>query len=376
MLKFGNTFVNFGGSYLSGYKVPTYNVILQQSEGGIIGASPMTGNRNTEVTLSNTPSQNYLFDGYEISGANLYETNKFKFVDSDVTAMAKWTYDWPDPNPLNLPKYTMRVKCYSGTVLSSRNTNRYTLNKVNTINGCNIYDITSKIGSWEGLGGGCSMTYPEDYTIPAGVSDILGVNNSSITSVRNMFAQLSDFDYRIFNSLSSICYFDMSEVVDATLWFYNFDNTILSAIPRFNTSAVTSFSNAFGEADFIFPFTLDCSNCVDLSDLINPSYYYASSFPTLKNTSNVTSWNGTFRGVGSRKSFSSTTIPDYDFSNAVDVTNTFMNNQYLIGGISSTYAKLSALGNQITAHSACFRNCGVSSEQGRAELALIPNDWK
>ena len=112
MLKFGNTYLNFGGSYLSGYKVPTYNVILQQSEGGIIGASPLTGNHNTEVTLSNTPSQDYVFNGYELSGSTLYDTNKFKFVDCDVTAMAKWSYDWPDPNPLNLPTNTMRVKCY------------------------------------------------------------------------------------------------------------------------------------------------------------------------------------------------------------------------------------------------------------------------
>lgn len=378
MLKFGNTYLNYNGTYFSGYKVPTYNVILQQSEGGIIGADPMSGHRNTEVTLSNTPSQNYFFDGYEISGANLYDTNKFKFVDSDVTAMAKWTYDWPDPNPLNLPTNTMRVKCYPGSEISS-NSNQYQLTKIGTENGCSIYDIKTTANNWDSLAAHIKISQ-----IPAtgyvGISDILGVNNSAITSIENMFiGRFGDYWTYGFCELSSICYFDMSNVTNARSWFYACDTYNLSGLPIYNTSAVTSFQGAFIQARVRQPITLDCRSCLDLGWAFNTPENIVTGFPVLKNTYNVTNWAGSFSRFAIDRftlKDNQLVIPDYDFSNATNVSAMFLGNPYVSGGISSTYAKLSALGNQITAHSACFRSCGTSSEQGRAELALIPSDWK
>ena len=376
MLKFGNTYLNFGGSYLSGYKVPTYNVILQQSEGGIIGASPLTGSRNTEVTLSNTPSQDYVFNGYEISGSTLYDTNKFKFVDSDVTAMAKWSYDWPDPNPLNLPTNTMRVKCYSGSEISSR-TNKFQLTKVWTEDGCSIYDIKTTANDWSNLASNIKIS--QSQVGRAGVSDILGVNNSAITSVEYMFIGRTSEPWNYgFCDLSSICYFDMSNVTNAEHWFYANDTYNLSGLPLYNTSAVTSFGGAFVQSRVRQPITLDCRSCTNLGGAFNAPEGVRTGFPDLKNTYNVTNWANAFVGFANTATLknSQLVIPDYDFSNATDVSGMFLNNPYVSGGISSTYAKLSALGNQITAHSACFRNCGTSSEQGRAELALIPSDWK
>lgn len=382
MLKFGNTYLNFGGSYLSGYKVPTYNVILQQSEGGIIGASPLTGNRNTEVTLSNTPSQDYVFNGYELSGANLYDTNKFKFVDSDVTAMAKWSYEWPDPNPLNLPTNTMRVKCYPGSEISS-NSNQYQLTKVGTENGCSIYDIKTTANNWNNLAGHIKISQSPTGYDADGISDILGVNNSAITSVQNMFiGNFTEYWTYAFCNLASICYFDMSNVVNAYEWLAYSDTNFLSSFPIYNTSAVKTFAGAFAQIAYYPNVVLDCTSCSSLKHTFGGGYYFREDegfkFPTLKNTNNVENWNYTFNmfATNTKMKTKQLVIPDYDFSNATDVAGMFISNPYVSGGISSTYAKLSALGNQITAHSACFRNCGTSSEQGRAELALIPSDWK
>lgn len=378
MLKFGNTYLNFGGNYLSGYKVPTYNVILQQSEGGIIGASPLTGNHNTEVTLSNTPSQDYVFNGYEISGSNLYDTNKFKFVDCDVTAMAKWSYDWPDPNPLNLPTNTMRVKCYPGTELSSKRSTKFQLTKVGTEDGCSIYDIKTTANDWDYLAGNIKISQMP-ATGHIGISDILGVNNSAITSVEDMFiGRYGDYWTYGFCELSSICYFDMSNVTNASRWFETNDTYNLSGLPTYNTSAVTSFAGAFLQSRVRQPITLDCRSCTDLGAAFASQESVRTDFPNLKNTCNVTNWSYAFSRFANTATLknSQLVIPDYDFSNATDVTEMFLFNPFVSGGISSTYAKLSALGNQITAHSHCFSGCGVSSEQGRAELALIPSDWK
>ena len=378
MLKFGNTYLNFGGNYLSGFKVPTYNVILQQSEGGIIGAAPLTGSKNTEVTLSNTPSQDYVFNGYEISGANLYDTNKFKFVDCDVTAMAKWSYEWPDPNPLNLPTNTMRVKCYQGSEISSNN-NQYQLTKVGTDgDGCSIYDIKTTANNWNSLASKIKISQSPSMG-RAGISDILGVNNSAITSVQNMFiGRYGDYWNYGFCDLSSICYFDMSNVTNGYNWFYAIDTNSLSGIPIYNTSAVTSFAGAFNQARVTQPITLDCRSCTNLGAAFAAQESVRTDYPILKNTYNVTNWKNAFSRYANTATLrnSQLVIPDYDFSNATDVTEMFLLNPYVSGGISSTYAKLSALGNQITAHSHCFSGCGTSSEQGRAELALIPSDWK
>lgn len=103
MLTFGNTYLNFGGAYLTGWeshKPPTptvYNVILNQTIGGTISAVPMSGINGTTVTLSNSPDTNYTFNGYTISGSTLYNTNKFDINDSDVTCSASWTYIQPIP---------------------------------------------------------------------------------------------------------------------------------------------------------------------------------------------------------------------------------------------------------------------------------------
>ena len=113
MLKFGNTYLNFGGTYLRGWTAQSYNTILQQSEGGIIGATPLTGYKDTEVTLSNTPSKDYVFSGYEISGSNLYDINKFKFVDGDVTAIGKFKY-YPEEIPLNNQLWTRPLSYNDG----------------------------------------------------------------------------------------------------------------------------------------------------------------------------------------------------------------------------------------------------------------------
>lgn len=99
MFTFNNKGVHFNTKYLSAFVVnkPVYNVNLVQTQGGTINASPLTGYENTEVTLSNTPETDYEFDSYSLTGATLYDDNKF-ILNNDVTAQASWTYV-PPPTP-------------------------------------------------------------------------------------------------------------------------------------------------------------------------------------------------------------------------------------------------------------------------------------
>ena len=74
---------------------PVYNVNVIQSENGSVSASPISGTYGTEVTLTNTPAEGYIFDRYELTGATLYDVNKFKIkkYDVDVQGYFKLPYE-------------------------------------------------------------------------------------------------------------------------------------------------------------------------------------------------------------------------------------------------------------------------------------------
>ena len=107
ILTSSDRFLMSGGRWLTreGYVPPeppapeTRYVNLNQSTGGTISASPMSGHDGDTVTLSNTPSTNYTFNGYTVNGASLYDGNKFDFNGSDVTCSASWTHHGRGPMP-------------------------------------------------------------------------------------------------------------------------------------------------------------------------------------------------------------------------------------------------------------------------------------
>lgn len=67
-----------------------YNLTLQQSTGGSITANKLTGYSNDTITLSNTPSSNYNFNSYSLTGSTL-TGSQFNFGTSNVTAKANFT---------------------------------------------------------------------------------------------------------------------------------------------------------------------------------------------------------------------------------------------------------------------------------------------
>lgn len=108
VLTSSNRFLMRGGRWLTREYVPppppppTRYVYINQSTGGTISASPMSGHDGDTVTLSNTPDTNYTFNGYSVNGATLYDGNKFDFSGSDVTCSASWTYVPPQPTWVEL----------------------------------------------------------------------------------------------------------------------------------------------------------------------------------------------------------------------------------------------------------------------------------
>lgn len=75
--------VYLGSSKVYGLNQIFYVTVIQPN-GGTITATPVKGHNGTEVILSNSPSTNYEFGGYYITGATL-SGNKFTIDNSDVT---------------------------------------------------------------------------------------------------------------------------------------------------------------------------------------------------------------------------------------------------------------------------------------------------
>lgn len=68
-----------------------YQLNLQQSTGGTIAGSPVSGASGTTFNLSATPANKYTFDGWSVTGTTL-TGSAGTYTNSDVTAKGNWTY--------------------------------------------------------------------------------------------------------------------------------------------------------------------------------------------------------------------------------------------------------------------------------------------
>lgn len=97
------------------------------------------------------------------------------------------------------------------------------------------------------------------------------------------------------------------------------------------------------------------------------------SIASIRNTSSVTNFNS-FLSMG-RVTAAYTSIPLFDTSSAVDVTEMFRNAQNVTTGALAMYQQMSTQSNPPTTITDCFASCGSNTVTGAAELAQIPTSW-
>ena len=85
----GQDDISVQGSFIEDAK---YSLSLTQTTGGRINANKNTGYAGDIITLSNTPSSHYSFNGYSITGATL-TGNQFAFGSQNVTAKGTFVAD-------------------------------------------------------------------------------------------------------------------------------------------------------------------------------------------------------------------------------------------------------------------------------------------
>ena len=98
--------------------------------------------------------------------------------------------------------------------------------------------------------------------------------------------------------------------------------------------------------------------------------YSLTSVPTFV-TKNVRDMNFAFDTCRSLQY-----LPWFNTGKVTDAWRTFNDCVNVTGGAGLLYTSMSHQSNPPSSHNGCFRNCGVSSQAGREELAQIADDWK
>ena len=332
----------------SGPTPPTYYHVYTSATNGTITAVPISGISGTTVTLSNTPDTGYEFDSYSITGATLYDTNKFDINNSDVNVVGNFIQQYDPYNPLDLPANTIRVRTSDGNVpIKGNNTTYETATLVAGTS--DVYDVYKS---------GTSFNNLLDYS--TNVIEVLGANTTNITSMNWMCSNCSN--------LTNIAIFNTSNVTDLS---YMFNRCIkLDTVPLFNTSNVTNISWMFNGCSNLTSVPLfNTSNVTDMSFMFS-SCPSLTSVP-LFDTSNVTNMSNTFSVCNHL-----TAIPLFNTSKVTNMQSTFANCIRVESGALALYQQASTQTNPPTSHSYAFYDCGSYTTTGAAELAQIPSGWK
>jgi len=104
IVKFNNKVLRLNNKTV-GWTVPIpppvlYHVTTNGVNGTVV-ATPNTGYNGDTITLSNTPDEGYEFDSYSLTGATLYDTNKFDINNSDVNVVGNFIEFVPEPVYIN-----------------------------------------------------------------------------------------------------------------------------------------------------------------------------------------------------------------------------------------------------------------------------------
>lgn len=401
--RLGLTFVNGIKDY--------FNLYLNQTEGGTINGSPSSGHTGDEITLYNTPSAHYSFNGYSVTGGTLND-NKITLTNSDVTAQAEFIedqiynlylipgvygsieadkltgYEGDEVNLSNTPVegavfngYSLTGATLDGSKFDFENSNvsaegNFSYNPLNlnpytvrmeivgsvpnfrrgTVKQVSygVYDLTYENSNWYSL-----------FAIQGGnlsnVKKILGINSIGVTNMTEMFTAFRGY-------LSSVPSFDTTTVTCMSGMFMNCSS--LSSVPLYNTSNVSSMKNMFYGCGKLSSVPLYNTSNVNNMETMFMNCYSLSEVPQF-DTHNVSSMNGTFIRCSALKD-----VPMLDTTNVKKINEYVENCVNISGGISSFYNQLTAQDVPPTSHYLTFSNCGINTEQGQAELAQIPKGWK
>lgn len=251
--------------------------------------------------------------------------------------------DYTDPlNPLDLPPYTIRIRWANDETPSVLNTSMTLVDAEQ-----HIWDVTYNTNDWFGF---CRS----DLLI-----EVLGANTTGVTKMTQMFDSC--------HNLQSVALFDTSSVTDMSEMFW--DCRALASVPLFDTSNVTNMYRMFTMCTSLITVPLFNTSKVIVMNTMFSSCTSLTTVP-LFDTSNVERMISMFYNCSSL-----TSIPLFNLSKITTMQDMFNSCRNVASGALALYQQASAL-TIVPIHDRTFKDCGIDTQTGSAELAQIPDDWK
>lgn len=268
-----------------------------------------------------------------------------------TTGSGAWLKTTPNPNPLNLPPFTIRVQYAPGKTPVSPVSHGATVTQVSA--DPNIWDVTQEHD--ENLFPYWGWLFSEDLDLVA----VLGANSSGITNMHHLFHACEN--------LRSVEFFDTSLCTDMDNMFSG--NLSLREIPRFDTHNVVTMWDMFnGATSFEHCPDLDTSRVTEMNGMF--AYTAIQEAPAL-DTSSAERMIEMFRECSSLKH-----VPLYSTASCTDMTGMFAFCRNVEGGALALYTQASSQTVPPTYYDGAFYECGKDTASGAAELAQIPYDWR
>ena len=267
------------------------------------------------------------------------------------TGSGAWLEPAPNPNPLNLPPFTIRVQYAPGKTPIIPVNNGATVTQVSLEQ--NIWDVTRALDEnhrpyWGWL-------FADDIDLVA----VLGANSSGITKMNHLFSYC--------DNLRSVSFFDTSLCTDMQSMFAH--NLSLHEIPWFDTHNVVTMRNMFdGATSFEHCPDLETSSVTTMAGMFADT---AIQEPPAFNTSSVENMVDMFYHCLALKH-----VPLYSTASCTDMQSMFFMCRNVEGGALALYTQASTQAVPPTYYRGAFYECGKDTVSGAAELAQIPYGWR
>ena len=220
--------------------------------------------------------------------------------------------------------------------------------------------MPGNVWDWTRSGTTFTTSFQNAFTDSGNLVSVIAAGDTS--SVTNM-----SFLFRGCSSLVSVTLFDTSNVTDVSSMFRSC--TSLTSVPLFDTSNVTNMNDAFNGCTSLTSVPLfDTSKVTGMNGSFN-NCVSLTSVP-LFDTSSTTNTSFMFRGCTSL-----TSVPLFDTSNVTNMGSMLNGCTKVEGGSLALYQQASTQETPPTSHTDTFKNCGIDTTTGAAELAQIPTSW-
>ena len=223
----GQDDISVQGSFIEDAK---YSLSLTQTTGGSINANKNTGYAGDIITLSNTPSSHYSFNGYSITGATL-TGNQFAFGSQNVTAKGTFVED---------QKYSVILDIVEGGTITANPTTGYAGDTITLSNTANAgYTFSNYTITGGTLTGNKFILTNEDPVVQANFTH----------NVYNLTLQTDGHGYITANKLTGY-YKDYTPLSNTPSAGYAFNNYTVTGGTISSNSFVFGTSNGTAKANF------------------------------------------------------------------------------------------------------------------------------